>query len=86
MDIKLQVCTNVLTNELFPFFDGDASLSSSDGLYISQLSRFARACSNVDDFNNRNKVLTSKLLKQGYQYHKPRKAYAFLNFITKIQS
>ena len=27
-------------------------------------------CSHVDDFNSRNKCLTSKLLKQGYRYHK----------------
>ena len=24
----------------------------------------------VSDFNNRNKCLTAKLLKQGYRYHK----------------
>ena len=29
--------------------------------YISQLIRFARVCSNVDDFNNRNLFLTAKL-------------------------
>ena len=38
--------------------------------YISQLIRFARVCSNVDDINNRNLFLTAKLLKQGYRYHK----------------
>ena len=27
---------------------------------------FTRVCSHVDDFNNRNKILTSKLQKQGY--------------------
>ena len=27
---------------------------SSYGVYISQLIRFARVCSNVDDFNNQN--------------------------------
>ena len=43
-------------------------------LYISQLIRFARVCSHVDDFNTRNKCLTAKLLKQGYRYHKLRKA------------
>ena len=32
-------------------------------------------CSNVDDFNNRNLFLTAKLLKQGYRYHKIRKAF-----------
>ena len=46
--------------------------------YISQLIRFARVCSNVDDFNNRNLFLTAKLLKQGYRYHKIRKAFSKL--------
>ena len=31
-------------------------------------------CSNVNDFNNRNLILTAKLMKQGYRYHKTRKA------------
>ena len=35
----------------------------------------SRVCSNVDDFNNRNLFLTAKLLKQGYRYHKIRKAF-----------
>ena len=34
--------------------------------------------SHVDDFNTRNKVLTSKLLRQGYRYHKIRKAFSKL--------
>ena len=38
----------------FPFLDGDVPSSSSFGVYISQLIRFAKVCSNVDDFNNRN--------------------------------
>ena len=29
----------------------------------------------VEDFNNRNLFLTAKLLKQGYRYHKIRKAF-----------
>ena len=33
-------------------------------------------CSNDDDFNNRNLFLTAKLLKQGYRYHKIRKAFS----------
>ena len=39
-----------------PFLDGDVPRSPSYGVYISQLMliRFARVCSNVDDFNNRN--------------------------------
>ena len=49
----------------FPFFDGDVPRSPSYDEYISQHIRFARVCSNVDDFNNRNLFLTVKLLKQG---------------------
>ena len=37
---------------------------------------FARVCSYVDDFNNRNLFLTAKLLKQNYRYHKIRKAFS----------
>ena len=58
----------------FPFLDGDFPLSTSNGVYISRLIRFARVSSHVDDFNTRNKVLTAKLLKQGYRYHKFRNA------------
>ena len=59
-----------LETYIFPFLDGGAPRSPSDGVYILQLIRFARVCSHVDDFNNRNKFLTSKLLKQGDRYHK----------------
>ena len=38
--------------------------------------RFARVSSHVDNFNARNKVLTAKLLRQGYRYHKLRKAFS----------
>ena len=60
----------------FPFLDGDVPRSPSYGVYISQLIRFARVCSNVDDSNNRNLILTAKLLKQGYRYHNIRKAFS----------
>ena len=33
----------------FAFLDGDVPRSPSYGVYISQLIRFARVCSNVDD-------------------------------------
>ena len=38
----------------FPFLDEDVPRSPSYGVYVSQLIPFARVCSNVDDFNNRN--------------------------------
>ena len=44
----------------FPFLDGDVPRRPSYGVYLSQLIRFARVCSHVDDFNTRNKCLTAK--------------------------
>ena len=35
-----------------------------------------RVCSNPSDFNNRNKILTARLLKQGYQHYKLCKAFS----------
>ena len=60
----------------FKFLDGDVHRSSSYGVYISQLIRFARASSYITDFNTRNKLLTQKLLKQGYRYHNLRKTFS----------
>ena len=60
----------------FPFLDGDGPRRTSYGVYISQLIRCARASSNLNDFNYRNKALTAKLLRQGYRYFKLRKAFS----------
>ena len=57
----------------FPFLDGDVPRSTSYGVYISQLTRFARVSSHVAHSNARNKSLTAKLLQQGYRYHKLRR-------------
>ena len=54
----------------FPFLDGDIPRRPS-----------YRVCSPVNDFNTRNKCLTAKRLKQGYRYHKLRKAF-FQSFIA----
>ena len=56
--------------------DGDVPRSTSYGVNISQLIRFARVSSHVADFNARNKSLTAKLLQQGYRYHKLRKTFS----------
>ena len=53
--------------------DISRSYSLTYGVYISRLIRFARVCSNTNDFNNINQFLTVKMLKQGYQYNKLRK-------------
>ena len=74
----------------FPFLDGDVPRSTSYGVYISQLVRFAKAYSYITDFNTRNKLLTQKLLKQGYRYHKLHKTFSkiyrrYYDLISKFQ-
>ena len=59
----------------FPFLDGDIPRSTSYGVYISQLTRFASASCHVADSNTRNKFLTQEFLKQCYRYHKLRKSF-----------
>ena len=58
----------------FPFLYGDVPRSTSYVFNISQLIQFARVSGHVYDFDTRNTVLTAKLLRQGYRYHKIRKA------------
>ena len=72
----------------FPFLDGDVPRSTSYG--VSQVIRFARASSYVADFNTRNKLLTQKLVKQGYRYHNFRKTFSkfyrrYYDLISKFQ-
>ena len=91
MDLHLSVvdgfvsCTNYDKRDdfdfeivTFPFLDGDVPRAASYGVYITQLTRFARVSSHVTDFNTRNKLLTAKFLNQGYRYHKLRKAFSKL--------
>ena len=89
MDLHLSISKGLVSSKIYdkrddfdfdivniPFLEGDVPRRPSYGVYISQLIRFARVCSHVDDFNTRNKCLTAKLLKQGYLYHKLRKAFS----------
>ena len=60
----------------FPHLDGDVPRTTSYGTYISQIIRFAWGCSKFEDFNERNLLLTGKLLQQGYRFHKLRKTFS----------
>lgn len=60
----------------YPHLDGDVPRATSYGVYISQLIRYARASSDVEDFNDRNKVIISKLLRQGNRFHKLRRTFS----------
>ena len=74
--VLLKFMINVMTST-FPLFGWRRSELS----LLWSVYRFARVSSHVDDFNTRYKCLTSKLLKQGYRYHKLRKA--FCNFYCR---
>ena len=59
----------------FPWLSGDVPRLPSYGVYISQLVRFARCCTSVSDFHSKTIQITSKLMTQGYIYHKLRKIF-----------
>ena len=90
LDLNLCICNGTVSTKMydkrddfdfdivnFPFLDGDVPRRTSYGVYISQLITFARASSNLNDFNYRNKALTAKLLS----YFKLRKV--FLKFYRR---
>ena len=103
LDLHLSISNDIVSTKIydkrddfdfeivnFPFLNGNVPRSTSYGVYISQLIRFARASSYVADFNTRNKLLTQKLLKQGYRYHKLRKTFSnfyrrYYDLISKFQ-
>ena len=71
----------------FPWLRGDVPRLPSYGIYISQLVRFARCCTSVFDFHSKNLQITSKLLTQGYRYHKLRKTFGkFFRSYSELQS
>ena len=89
MDLHLSISNSFVSSKIydkrddfdfdivnFPFLDGDVPRRPSYGVYVSQLIRFARVCSHVEDLNARYKYLTAKLLKQGCLYQRLRKAFS----------
>jgi hypothetical protein len=49
-----------------PFLCSDILLSPAYGVYVFQLIRYLRACFAYEDFSKRGKLLTKKLMLQGY--------------------
>ena len=54
----------------FPFLSSNIPHSPAYGVYVSQLIRYARASSAYSDFLVRSRLLTSKLLGQGFNRFK----------------
>ena len=63
--------------ENFPFLDGDIPRRTSYGVYNSQLIRFARASSNLSDFNYRDKPLQPNFVGR---------AIFILNFVRRFRN
>ena len=97
LDLNLSITNGIVSSKIydkrddfnfeivnFPFFDGDVPRSPSYGVYISQLIRFARVYSNVDDVNNRNIYFTAKWLNKVIDIIKLEKH--FQNSTTETQS
>ena len=59
----------------FPHLCSNIPLSPAYGVYISQLIRYARACSGYSQFLNRGKLLTNKLMVQGFQQSRLKSAF-----------
>ena len=78
LDLHLFISNEFVSSKIYDKRNdfGDVPRSTSYGVYISQLIRFARVSSHVVDFNAPNKSLTAKLLQQGYRYHKLRKTFS----------
>ena len=103
LDLHLSISNDIVSTKIydkrdafdfeidnFPFLDVIVPRSTSYGVYISQLVRFTRASSNITDFNTRNKLLTQKLLKQNYRYHKLCKTFSkfyrrYFDLISKFK-
>ena len=71
----------------FHWLSGDVPRLPSYGIYISHLVRFARCCSSVLISILKKLQITSKLLTQGYRYHKLRKTFGkFFRWYSEVLS
>ena len=68
----------------FPYLCSNISTSPAYGVYISQLIRYARACTNYSDFLERHRHLRNRLLDQEYEEVRLKRSLA--KFFFKYQS
>ena len=91
MDNKGKLCTSLFDKRddfnfpiiNFPVLSSNIPASPAYGVFVSQMIRYARACSNYQEFLVRAKLLTSKLLTQGYVI--PRLRSTFKKFYGRHQ-
>jgi hypothetical protein len=67
----------------FPDLSGNISFSSSHGIIIGQLRRYARACDHYSIFRQRARAVTTKLISQGFD--RARLTAKITTFYTRYQ-
>ena len=54
----------------YPYMCSNIPTKPTYGVYISQLIRISRICDKFDSFVKRHRLLTDRLIKQGFWYSK----------------
>jgi hypothetical protein len=83
LDSKVKITTQLYDKRIaynfsivnFPYLCSNIPASPAYGVYISQLIRYARACSTYDQFLVRGSLLTNKLMSQEFQLSRLQAAF-----------
>ena len=59
----------------FPFMSSNIPSGPAYGIYISQLVRIGRICSTYEEYVKRNRLITTRLIRQGFLYVKLVKSF-----------
>ena len=83
LDISISICGGKYVTEVydkrddfnfdivnFPYMCSNVPAKPTYGVYISQLIRICRICDNYSSFLLRHKLLTERLVRQGFWYNK----------------
>ena len=84
LDVSISICHGKFVTEVYdkdnfnfnivnyPFMCSNIPARPTYGVYISQLIRINRICENFNNFVKRHRLLTEKLISQGFWYSKLR--------------
>ena len=83
LDVSISICQGKFITEVFdkrdnfnfnivnyPYMCSNIPAKPTYGVYISQLIRISRICDKFDSFVKRHRLLTDRLIKQGFWYSK----------------
>jgi hypothetical protein len=65
----------------FPFLRSNIPLSTANGVYVSQLIRYARVCFAYEEFSKRGRLLTNKLMLQGYNKSRLKSSFHYNDLV-----